>query len=124
MRRVLIVLAAAAGSFLVGGVAEAQSETYEVSKSWELTYVDGSPTVRPPIEDDVVEVSCRGDDTMTDWTVNDRELVAEAFPLTDGTGIQVQPRFADESDGPADPDGPDDSAESETLTVTVTCERS
>jgi hypothetical protein len=74
----------------VGGVAEAQSETYEVRKSWELTYVDGSPTVQPPIEDSVVEVTCRDDDTMTDWKVNDPELVAEAFPRTDGTGIRLQ----------------------------------
>jgi hypothetical protein len=110
MRRMLMVLAAVTGSFLVGGVAEAQSETYEVSKSWELTYEDGSPTVQPPIEDDVVEVTCRDDDTMTDWKVNDQDLVAEAFPRTDGTGIQVQPRFDDD--------------DSETLTVTVTCERS
>ena len=112
MRRMLIALAAVAGSFLVGGVAEAQADTYEVSKSWELTYVDGSPTVQPPIEDDVAEVTCQDDDTMTDWKVNDQDLVAEAFARTDGTGIQVQPLFDDESD------------ESETLTVTVTCERS
>lgn len=40
--------------------------TYEVSGTWMLASPNGMPTVLPPIEDDVVEVTCRSDDQMTD----------------------------------------------------------
>jgi hypothetical protein len=96
MRKLVPVVAVVAAMFLVPGVAAAASPTYEVSAAWKLTYIDGRPTVVPPIEDDVVEVTCRRDDQMTDWSVNDEELVAGSWERADGTGIQVQPEFTGE----------------------------
>jgi hypothetical protein len=107
MRSIAPLLAAVAGMFLVPGVAAGQ-ETYEVSDSWTLTYVDGSPTIEPDVEDDVMEVLCHNEDQKKDWRVNDKELVAEFRERADGTGIQVRPAFT---------------GETETIEITVVCER-
>ena len=110
MRRVLIVAVVALSTIFLGaGVADAQPATYKVSRSWLLAYVDGTPTVEPHIEDDVVEVRCQHGDQMT-WRhrVNDRRPVFAAWRRIDGTGIQVQPEFADRT---------------ERLTITITCRR-
>jgi len=108
MRRILIVLIVAAGLALSGGVATASPGSYEVSRSWLLAYRNGTPTIVPPIQDDVVEVVCRHGDQMTSYEVNNPELVAAVFPRIDGTGVQVQPEFAEET---------------ARLRVTVTCQR-
>jgi hypothetical protein len=108
MRSIAPLLAAVAGMFLVPGVAAAGQETYEVSDSWTLTYVDGTPTIVPQAEDDVLEVICHNEEQMTDWHVNDEELVADFRERTDGTGIQVRPEFT---------------GETETIEITVVCER-
>ncbi|GAA5120114.1 hypothetical protein [Pseudonocardia adelaidensis] len=109
MRRVLAVLAVAAASFVgATGVAAAAPVTYEVTDSWQLTYIGGDPRVLPEMEDDVVEVKCWRSDEMTDWKVNERELVGGSWERTDGTGIQVQPEFT---------------GKTETLTITVSCRR-
>jgi hypothetical protein len=109
MRRVLVVLAVLAAS-LVGatGVAAAAPVTYKVTDSWQLTYIDGRPTVLPEMLDDVVEVKCWRSDQMTDWKANRQELVGGSWERTDGTGIQVQPEFT---------------GQTETLTITVSCRR-
>jgi hypothetical protein len=107
MRSVAPILAAVAGMFLVPGVAAGQ-ETYEVSDSWRLTYSDGSPRIEPDVEDDVLEVLCHNEDQMTDWRVNDEDLVDEFRRRADGTGIQVRPEFT---------------GETETIEITVVCER-
>jgi hypothetical protein len=108
--RMFAVLVVAAGSMLlVSGPAPADPQTYVVSDSWQLTYVDGDPRIVPPVEDDVVEVTCHNEDLMTGWRVNDDDLVAEARERADGTGVQVQPEFT---------------GETEILEVTIRCERS
>jgi hypothetical protein len=110
MRRILIVAVVALSTILLGaGVADAQPATYKVSRSWLLAYVDGTPTVKPHIEDDVVEVRCQHGDRMKGrYQVNDRRLVAGAWRRIDGTGIQIQPEFA---------------ARTERLRITITCRR-
>src|ERR1700754_1622131 len=75
MRRIVPVLAVVAAIFLAAGVASAESTTYQFSDEWKLAYIDGRPTVVPHMEDDVVEVKCLHDDQMTDWFVNNKELV-------------------------------------------------
>jgi hypothetical protein len=57
-------------------VAAAAPATYNVSKSWGLTYENGTPTIVPHVEDDVLEVTCRHGDRMTDYKVNKPYLVA------------------------------------------------
>jgi hypothetical protein len=66
------------------------------------------PTIQPHVQDDVVEVTCKNGNKMSDYKVNNAKLVAGAFRRTDGTGIQVQPNFT---------------GKTETLKVTVTCKR-
>jgi hypothetical protein len=110
VRRAFTILAITAVAFLGSGVvAEAAPATYKVSKSWSLAYVDGTPTIKPHIDDDVVEVTCRNDDQMKRWTVNRRKLVAGSWRRIDGTGIQVQPEFAPKT---------------ATIRITVFCQRS
>jgi hypothetical protein len=103
-----ILLLAAGSILLLPGVAAADSDTYVVSRSWELTYVHGDPRIVPAAEDDVVEVTCHNEDQMTDWRVNDEDLVAEARERADGTGVQVQPEFT---------------GETETIRITIECEK-
>jgi hypothetical protein len=108
MRRTLTVLAVVAMMSLGTGVADAKPATYKVTGTWTLGYPDGRPTITPPIEDDVVEVTCRNGDQMTTYKVNKPELVAGAWRRTDGTGIQVQPEFT---------------GQTETLRIRITCRR-
>jgi hypothetical protein len=108
MRTISTVLAALAAMLLVTGVAEAKPRTYEVSGTWTLEDVDGSPTIIPRIEDDVVEVRCKRHDQVNDYTVSDPELVAWEGRRTDGTGVQVEPAFHEIG---------------QSLTLTVTCRR-
>ena len=108
MRRIIPVLAAVVAMFLGAGVATAAPVTYEVPDSWQLTYIDGNPTVLPEMEDDTVLVKCLHNDRMTDWRVNDQKLVSGSWERTDGTGIYVTPHFT---------------GKTETLTITVSCER-
>lgn len=109
MRKMLTVSVVVLSTLFLGaGVADAKPATYKVSKSWLLTYVDGTPTIKPRIEDDVVEVTCRHGDQMTRYRVNNKKLVAGEFRRVDGTGIQIQPEFT---------------GRTERLRVTVTCRR-
>lgn len=108
MRKILPAFIAVGVVFLGAGVAAAEPATYEVADSWQLTYVDGRPTVVPHVEDDYVEVTCEDADPMADWSVNDEALVAGSSERVDGTGIQVQPHFT---------------GQTETIEITVTCER-
>jgi hypothetical protein len=109
MRKILIIAIVALSTIFLGaGVADAQPATYKVSKSWLLTYVDGTPTIKPHVQDDVVEVTCRNGDQMKSYKVNNPALVGGAFPRIDGTGIQIQPEFT---------------GQTERLRVTVTCRR-
>ena len=108
MRTIILLLVAAGSMLLVPGAAAADSETYVVSHSWKLTYANGSPRIVPHVEDDVVEVTCHNEDMMTDWRVNDEELVDESRERADGTGIQVKPEFPDET---------------EILAITVVCQK-
>jgi hypothetical protein len=110
MRRLGVVLAVAAVSFTAAaGVATAAPAVkYEVTDSWKLTYIDGSPTVLPEMIDDTVEVKCWRNDKMTGWKVNNKKLVGGSTPRTDGTGIFVQPEFT---------------GKTTTLTITVSCTR-
>jgi hypothetical protein len=109
MRRIVPLLIAVAALSIAPGVAAAGQETYEVRDSWKLTSVDGTPTIVPEVEDDFVEVTCHNEDMMTDWRVNDEELVDESQERADGTGIQVKPEFPDET---------------EVLAITVVCQKS
>lgn len=105
--RILTVVAASVAATMLGaGVAEAEPRTYEVVKTWSYSFVDGELTLLPPIQDDVVEATCRNADQMKDYEVNDPARVYGAWPRTDGTGIAIQPALRDE---PFD------------LTITVTC---
>ena len=108
MRTIVSLLVAAGLMLLVPGVAAAGHETYEVSHSWKLTYVDGDPRIVPHVEDDVVEVTCHNEDMMKDWRVNDEDLVAKSWEKADGTGVQVEPEFT---------------GEPETLKITIKCEK-
>jgi hypothetical protein len=108
MRRIVPLLIVVAALSFAPGVAAAEQETYEVRDSWKLTSVDGDPTIVPEVEDDFVEVTCHNEDMMTDWRVNDEELVDESRERADGTGIQVKPEFPDET---------------ETLAITVVCQK-
>jgi hypothetical protein len=109
MRTFAVLIAAAGSALLVCGSAAADPQTYVVTDSWQLTYVDGDPRIVPAVEDDVVEVTCHNEDQMTDWRVNDEDLVAEARERADGTGVQVQPEFT---------------GETEILEISIRCERS
>ena len=108
MRALLTALITVAVIVLGAGTAQAAGATYRVSDSWRLTYVDGTPTVIPRMRDDVVEVTCRGDDHMQRYRMNNSKLVGGAFPRVDGTGIQIQPEFT---------------GKAETLRITVVCRR-
>lgn len=109
MRRLFVILAVIAASFVGAvGVAAAQPVKYEVTDSWQLTYIDGRATVLPEMLDDYVEVKCWRSDKMTSWRANREDLVTDSFPRTDGTGIQVGPKFT---------------GKTETLTITVSCQR-
>jgi hypothetical protein len=107
--RTIVSLLATGSMLLVPGVAAADSDTYEVSRSWKLTYVNGDPRIVPHVEDDVVEVTCHNEDMMRDWRVNDEDLVAESRERADGTGVQVEPKFT---------------GKTETLRITIECEKS
>jgi hypothetical protein len=108
MRAVVAVLLVVGGSMLLApGVATADQDHYEVSESWKLTNSDGEPRIVPRAEDGVVELTCHNEDQMTDWWVNDEDLVDRSWEKTDGTGVQVRPEF----------DG-----ESATLRITLRCE--
>lgn len=106
--RTIVPLLAAGSMLLVPGTAMADSETYQVSDSWNLTYVDDDPRIVPRAEDDVVELTCHNEDMMRDWWVNDQELVDESWERADGTGVQVKPEFT---------------GERETLEITLVCEK-
>jgi hypothetical protein len=108
MRRVVPLLIAVAALSFAPGVAAADQETYEVRDSWRLTSVDGTPTIVPEVEDDFVEVTCHNEDMMRDWRVNDKDLVARSWERADGTGVQVEPEFT---------------GETETLKITIECEK-
>jgi hypothetical protein len=109
MRTFAVLVVVAGSTLLAAGTAAADPQTYVVRDSWQLTYVDGDPRIVPRAEDDVVEVTCHNEDQMTDWWVNDEDLVARYWERTDGTGVQVQPEFT---------------GETETLKITIRCERS
>lgn len=51
---------------------------------------NGRPTLVPRIEDDVVEVRCKGDDRVVEYSVSDEELVAWEGVTTDRSAVQVQ----------------------------------
>ena len=107
--RTMVVLVVVAGSLLLASApATADAEDYMVSRSWKLTYAHGYPRIVPHVEDDVVEATCHNDDQMTDWRVNDEDLVAESWEKADGTGVQVRPEFT---------------GETEILEITVKCEK-
>jgi hypothetical protein len=106
--RTIVLLLVACSMLLVPGVAAADGETYEVSRSWKLTYVDGDPTIVPHADDDVVQVTCHNEDMMRDWRVNDEDLVDESRERADGTGVQVKPEFT---------------GKTETLKITIKCEK-
>ena len=107
--RKLLVLPFLIATLLLGAcVADARPATYRVTGTWLLTYVDGTPTVKPRMEDDYVEVTCRHGDQMRRHRVNDHDLVADAWPRVDGTGIQITPEFT---------------GRTEILRITVTCRR-
>jgi hypothetical protein len=104
----IVPLLVAGAMLLVPGVALADDETYVISRSWKLTYVNGDPRIVPHVEDDVIEVTCHNDDMMRDWKVNDEDLVDEAREKADGTGVQVKPEFT---------------GKTETLRITIECEK-
>jgi hypothetical protein len=107
--RMIVALLSTGSLLLVPGVAAADPDTYVVSRSWELTHADGDPRIVPHVEDDVIEVTCHNEDMMRDWWVNDEDLVDESWERADGTGVQVKPEFTEET---------------ETLRITIECERS
>ena len=110
MHMIVPLLVAAGALLALPGMAAADSSTYTVSHSWKLSYDDnGDQTIEPHIDDDYVEVTCHNEDQMQRWRVNDKKLVADSREKTDGTGIQIEPKWAD---GTA------------TLKITVTCEKS
>jgi hypothetical protein len=109
MRTFAVLVVVAGSTLLASAPAAADPQTYVVRHSWQLTYVDGDPRIVPGVEDDVVEVTCHNADQMTDWWVNDGDLVARYWERTDGTGVQVQPEFT---------------GETKTLKITIRCERS
>ena len=85
-----------AATLLGVGVAEAGPKTYEVTRTWSYSIVDGELALLPPIQDDVMEVTCRDGDRMTGYEVSDASRVLGGWPRTDGTGIQVQPDLREE----------------------------
>lgn len=91
---------------LAGGVAAADTSTYDVSGTWTLTNINGRLTIEPALKDDTIDVSCHGGDRMTDHKVSDEKLVSGSWKRTDGTGFQVEPRLT---------------RPGQQLTVTVTC---
>jgi len=108
--RTTVVLLTAAGSLLLPAApaTAADTDSYLVSRSWKLTEVHGSPRIVPHVEDDVVEATCHNEDQMTDWRVNDEDLVDEWWEKADGTGVQVRPELT---------------GETEILEITVMCEK-
>jgi hypothetical protein len=108
MRTIVSLLVAAASTLLLPGTAVADSDTYRVRDSWKLTYVNGDPRIVPHAEDNVVELTCHNEDRMTDWWVNDKDLVDRSWERADGTGVQVRPEFT---------------GETATLKITIVCEK-
>jgi hypothetical protein len=108
MRKIATLLAVLAAMLVMTGVAEAKPRTYELSGTWTLEDVNGSPTIIPRIEDDVVEVRCKRRDQVEDYTVSNQEFVSWEGVTTDGRAVQVQPDFQEFG---------------QSLTLTVTCRR-
>jgi hypothetical protein len=106
MRKIATLLAVLTATLLMTGVAEAAPRTYETSRTWSLQNVNGSPTIVPRIEDDVVEVRCKGQDQVDDYTVSNQDFVSWEGVTTDGRAVQVQPDFRETG---------------QRLTLTVTC---
>jgi hypothetical protein len=97
VRKILSVVAAVAVTTILGaGVAEAAPRTYEVTNRWSYSFVDGELVLLPPMEDDVVEATCRNGDKMKDYEVSDPSRVLGEWRRTDGTGVQLQPDLRDE----------------------------
>jgi hypothetical protein len=108
MRIIAAVLAALAALLLTAGVAEAKPGTYEVSGTWSLQNVNGSPTIIPRIQDDTVQVKCKRSDQVVDYKVDDPEFVAWEGIATDGRSVYVEPAFNEFG---------------QSLKLTVTCRR-
>jgi hypothetical protein len=108
MRKIATFFAVVAGMLLMTGVAEAAPRTYEISRTWSLQNVNGSPTIVPRIQDDVVEVRCKRADQVDDYSVSNQDFVAWEGVTTDGRAVQVQPDFQEFG---------------QRLTLTVTCRR-
>lgn len=105
MIKVLAVLTAVLASLLVPGLAYADS-TYEVNGTWTLENTDGQPTLRPAIQEDTMNVTCRDDDDMKDYRFSDKDLVADSWKRVDGSGIMVLSKM---------------SKIGQKLTITITC---
>jgi hypothetical protein len=109
MAKIFSALVVMAAMFFGIGMAEAAPATYEISKTWTLTDVNGRPTIQPRIENDTLDVICRNSNHMTTYKVSNPKLVTGAWKKTDGTGIQVEPNFTKTG---------------QRLTITATCKRS
>ena len=106
--RTMVLLLAAGSVLLAPGTAAADSETYRVRDSWKIISEDGDRRIEPRAEDGVIELTCHNEDQMTDWWVNDKELVDKSWERADGTGVQVKPEFPEET---------------ATLKITIECEK-
>jgi hypothetical protein len=94
MVRVLSIIAAVAAMLLVGGVAQAIPERYEVVGKWTLTNPPGSGgIIEPDMQDDYVEVWCEEGDLLRSYEINDRSFLSDEHIAYNGPGVFAYPDF-------------------------------
>jgi hypothetical protein len=113
MVKVLSVVAAVAAMLLIGGVAEASSDRYEVVGKWTLTNPAGSGgIIEPDMQDDYVEVWCEEGDRLRSYEINDRSFLFDDHIAYNGPGVLAYPDFSKVG-----------SADTKILEITLTCRR-
>jgi hypothetical protein len=112
MVRVLSVVAAVAAMLLVvGGVAQASPDRYEVVGKWTLTNPDGGGHIEPDMQDDYVEVNCREGDLLRSYEINDRSILSDEHIRYDrAAGVFAYPDFSKVG-----------SADTKVLEIRITC---
>jgi hypothetical protein len=112
MVRVLSVIAAIAAMLLVGGVAQASPDRYEVVGKWTLTNPAGSGgVIVPDMQDDYVEVKCEEGDLLRSYEINDRSFLSdEHITYQRPTGVFAYPDFSKVG-----------SADTKVLEIRITC---
>jgi hypothetical protein len=111
MARALSVITAIVAMLLVGGVAQASPDRYDVVGTWTLTNPAGSGgVIEPDMQDDYVEVSCEEGDLLRSYEINDRSFLSDEHIRYNGPGVLAYPDFTKVG-----------SADTKILEIRITC---